>query len=90
MRQEGRISLSDTIPIFESASDIKVVILDESLSDTSVMVDSRPPNTSVITTKADQLITVTTQAGLTTQDRTLGLGITSITGWPPLIATRLH
>ena len=56
----------------------------------AVMVGSRPPNTSVITTKADQLITVTTQAGLTTQDRTLGLGITSITGWPPLIATRLH
>lgn len=42
-----------------------------------VMVDSRHPNTSVTTTKVDQLITVTTQAGVTTQNRRLGLGITS-------------
>ena len=43
-----------------------------------VMVDSRQPNTSVITTKPDQLITVTTQAGVMTQEgRRLRLGITS-------------
>ena len=47
------------------------------IGNTAVMVDSRHPNTSVITTKADQLITVTTQAGVTTQDRKLRLGITS-------------
>lgn len=41
-----------------------------------VMVDSRHPNTSVTTTKVDQLTTVTTQAGVTTQKRRLGLGIT--------------
>ena len=41
------------------------------------MVDSRHPNISVITTKADQLITVTTQAGVTTQDRRSRLGIIS-------------
>ena len=45
--------------------------------DVGIMVDSRHPNTSVSTTKADQLITVTTQAGVTTQDRRLRLGITS-------------
>ena len=44
---------------------------------TPVMVDSRHPNTSVTTTKVDQLIPITTQASVTTQDRRLGLGITS-------------
>ena len=29
------------------------------------MIDSRHPNTSVITTEADQLITVTTKTGVT-------------------------
>ncbi len=46
------------------------------------MVDSRHPNTSVTTTKVDQLITVTTQAGVTTQNRRLGLGITSLPNGP--------
>lgn len=32
------------------------------------MVESRQPNTSVITNKPDQLITVMTEAGVTTQD----------------------
>lgn len=48
-----------------------------------VMVDSRQPNTSIITTKPDQLITVTTQVGVTTQ-----AGDNLISGWP-LIAARL-
>lgn len=49
---------------------------------TIFMADSRHPNTSVTTTKVDQLITVTTQAGITTQDRRLGLGITSSPNGP--------
>ena len=51
-----------------------------------VMVDSRQPNTSVITTKPDQLITVTTQVGVTTQEDQAGNNL--ISGWP-LIAARL-
>ena len=39
------------------------------------MVDLCHPNTSIITTKVDQLITVTTQAGVTTQDRKISLRI---------------
>lgn len=48
-----------------------------------VMVDSRQPNTSVIATKLDQLIIVTTQAGVTTQGyRRLMLGIASSPNGP--------
>ena len=39
------------------------------------MIDLRHPNTSVITTKADQLITVTTKTGVTSKGRRLRLGI---------------
>ena len=48
----------------------------------AVMVDSLHPNASVIPTKADQLIAVTTQAGVTTQDKRPRLGITSSTDGP--------
>lgn len=46
------------------------------------MANSRHLNNSVTTTKVDQPIIVTTQAGVTTQDRKLGLGITSSTNGP--------
>ena len=48
----------------------------------AVMVGSRHPNTSVIPTTADKLIAVTTQAGVTTQDKGPRLGITSSTDGP--------
>ena len=42
------------------------------------MVDLRQSNSSIITTKPDQLITITTQAGVTSQeDRRPRLGISS-------------
>lgn len=68
------------------------LLLDRLSSDRAcVMVDSRLPNTSTITTKPDQLITVTTQAGVTTQkDGGAKAGSNLITGWPPLIAARLN
>lgn len=46
------------------------------------MVDSRHPNISVITIKADQLITITTQAGVTIQDKRFRLVITSLQDGP--------
>ena len=48
----------------------------------AVMVDSRHLNTSLIPTRADQLIAVTTQAGVTAQDKRPRLGITSSTNCP--------
>lgn len=62
------------------------LLLDRLSSDRArVMVDSRLPNTSTITTKPDQLITVTTQ-----KDGGVKAGSNLITGWPPLIAARLN
>ena len=50
-----------------------------SVSTPAITVDSRHPNTSVISTKADQRITVTTQADVKTHDRRHKLEMASST-----------
>lgn len=76
--------ISCALPLFEDKSWRRVFVgtdiyggAGESGPVLGVIVDSRHPNTSVTTIKVDQPNTITTQAGVTTQDRRLVVGITS-------------